>query len=174
METIVASPFWEVTFSDVVNGLIAVVALIAAIVSLKVAENAGRNDVLSQVREWGSAVVDRTAALIGLCYLDPQRFGAQEFFARRADLVSELSSLWDQGRFFFPNTYRRHYGTTKEEAFRGIRPPILDILALCHGLALSVDYDTGQGNDRRRLAATRLKRVFVSAIQRKRPAITSC
>jgi hypothetical protein len=71
----------------------------------------------------------------------------------------------DRGRLFFPNTYREFHGGDKPRAFRGIRPEILDLLALSHELAKSIDYITGADRYLRRCAFVLLKREFVSAIQ---------
>lgn len=149
-----------------VSLVVALVALLLSIQNLQIADRAARNDVLAQVRDWGGEVIEMLSEADGLCHLDPKRLPDGEFFLKRSALISRASALWDKGRCFFPNTYREFHGTHKAPAFQGLRPQILDLLALAHGLAANTDYVTGAGRDRRGLAFVRIKREFVSTIQK--------
>jgi hypothetical protein len=144
---------------------VALVALLISIQNLRIADRAARNDVLAQVRDWGGEVIDMLSEATGLCSLDPKRLPESEVFLRRSALMSRASALWDRGRCFFPNTYHELHGKHKETAYSGLRPQILDLLALSHGLTKSIDYITGTERDQRTLAFVRIKRSFVSAIQ---------
>lgn len=152
---------------DVINIIavaVALVALLFSIFGLRVADRAARNDVLAQVRDWGGEVIEALSEAVGLCCLDPTSLPKGELFIRRSALICRVSALLDRGRLFFPNTYRE-YGGHKPRAYRGIRPQILDLLALSHELTKSIDYITGVDRNLRRSAFVRLKREFVSAIQ---------
>ena len=145
-----------------------VIALIALIVSLynwRTADRGVRNDVLSQVRAWGDYVIDMLTDACGLCALSPQKMSDGAFFLRQSEMMSRASSLLDRGRLFFPNEKRDAFGPHKPGAFRGIRPPLLDLLILSFELTRSIDYVSGEGNSDRFLAFVYIKRVFVSAVQ---------
>ena len=152
-------------FINLIAVVVALVALLFSIFTLRIADRAARNDVLAQVRDWGGEVIEILSEASGLCCLDPARLPEGEFFMRRSAIICRLSALWDRGRLFFPNTYRELHGRHKPRAFRGIRPQILDLLALSHELAESIDYVTGAERNQRRLAFIRIKTEFVSAIQ---------
>lgn len=47
---------------------------------------------------------------------------------KRHELMTKLSALADQGRFYFPNIDDDNQGADKEAAYQGKRPPILDAL----------------------------------------------
>ncbi len=53
---------------------------------------------------------------------------ADEFALRISDAACKLSALADRGRLFFPNEFQDLHGQSKEFAFQGVRPPILDAL----------------------------------------------
>ncbi|HEX8396376.1 MAG TPA: hypothetical protein VF644_02950 [Pyrinomonadaceae bacterium] len=145
--------------------IVSLVALIFSIFSLRVADRAARNDVLAQVRDWGGEVIEVLSEASGLCSLDSAQLPKGELFMRRFALICRFSALWDRGRLFFPNTYREVVGVHKPRASRGLRPPILDLLALSYELAKSIDYETGTDRNLRRLAFIQIKKEFVSAIQ---------
>src|SRR5262249_27919044 len=87
------------------------------------------------------------------------------FFDERSALVHASSALLDRGRFFFPNVYKETVGQNKPDAFKGIRPEILDLMKLIYELARSIDYKRQDRNESRRAAFVEVKRYFVSAIQ---------
>ena len=145
--------------------LVALVALVIAIQNLRIADIAARNDVLGDVRAWGGEVIDLLSEAEELCQLDPSRLPDDDLFQRRSALICRTSALWDRGRCFFHNADRELHGVQKPEAFRGLRPPILDLVALSHGLATGID-TSGAGRERRALAFLRIRREFVSTIQK--------
>lgn len=156
------------TPGDVLNAsglVVALVALLISVYSWRTTDRAARNDVISQVREWASEVIDALSVAAGLCALSANRLADGELFMRRWEMMSTLSSLLDRGRMFFPNTYREGYGTHKPAAFQGLRPQILDVIYLAHELSRNIDYAGGTLNDRRRLAFEHVKKAFVSAVQ---------
>jgi hypothetical protein len=145
--------------------VVALVALLITIQNLRIADRAARNDVLAQVRDWGGEVIDLLSEAEGICHFDPSRLPSGDLFLKRSHLISSTSALWDRGRCFFPNTYREHHATRTATAFRGLRPQILDLLALTFGLATSIDYVLGADRYRIAAALVRVKREFVSTIQ---------
>ncbi len=84
------------------------------------------NEYCSQVLCWHAAVVD---VLIELG-LQP----ADSIEGRKKDLLVRLSSLIEQGRFYFPNIKQDEYGLEKPPAYRGYRNIALDFLVASYNL----------------------------------------
>ena len=80
--------------------------------------------------------------------LDPGVAG-QRFFERRIELMSELSSLVDRGRFFFPNHEIAGIGENKGDANQGLRDPVLNRVLAAHQVVKAVDYRNYAQNSRR-------------------------
>lgn len=83
----------------------------------------------------------------GLARTDPDKaeenvaISRQQFFDRWSELLAELSSLIDRGRFFFPNRNGDQVGKYKGPANRGLRDPVLQRIIACHYAVLAIDYD---------------------------------
>jgi hypothetical protein len=118
--------------------ILGICALVVSWSNLRIADRAARNDVVVQLREWGDQVVDLLSEASELCRIEGARLGAGEFSGWRSRLSSRASSLWDRGRFFFPNERQDAFGKDKPSAFQGIRPPILDMLMLCFELTRKI------------------------------------
>jgi hypothetical protein len=145
----------------------AILATFLSVITYRLSFRMARNDLLFEVRAWGDEVVDLLSRAFLLCELNPAKSPA-EFFEIRHELIHESSALLDRGRFFFPNVYKEQFGTNKPEAFRGIRPQILDLMKLVYELTRSIDY-SAEGtniNGELRKAFIEVKRYFISIIQR--------
>lgn len=81
----------------------------------------------------------------------------QTDFDKTTTLI-KLSSLIDQGRWYFPNYYKADHGTEKPLAYRGFRQDILDNLVEAYR-ELSEQKPTA------REKLTMLQRLFVSEVQ---------
>ena len=144
----------------------AVVAIVISFIAYRLSHRAAKNDLLFEVRSWGDEVVDLLSDATGLCELDPSK-DYVAYFLRRHELIQTSSSLWDRGRFFFPNHYRKDFSLDKPEAFQGIRPKILDLMKLIYQQIRAVNYRaTGTAtNSNRRQDIVEVRRYFVSVIQ---------
>ena len=94
--------------------------------------------------------MDRVRSLIGN---DPDKATADPgiardaYFDRRNELLAEVSSLIDRGRFLFPNR-DIGYGQHKGAANRGFRDPVLDRVFSAYRVLQAVDYrDFGKNRE---------------------------
>jgi hypothetical protein len=74
-------------------------------------------------------------------------------------ILIKLSSLIDQGRWYFPNYYKKDYGVDKPLAYRGFRQDILDHRCEAYRIVLAEDINGAKEK------LTDLQRLFVSEIQ---------
>lgn len=79
-----------------------------------------------QLLSWHAMVVE---VLLSLC--SASQHGETE---KRRELLVRLSSLIEQGRFFFPNISPDNYETKKPPAYRGYRNVALDFLVASYNL----------------------------------------
>jgi hypothetical protein len=120
---------------------------------------------LKGLHEWSNAVIKTLTNAAFLCELDPERLPNGEFFERRRCLRAELSTLWDQGRLYLPNSDEKLIGVTKETAYRGLRREALNELAVAMDLLDSIDWVKQKPNLSKREQITNVKREFVSQVQ---------
>lgn len=115
------------------------------------------------LREWANYVIDLLSAAGHLCLIDPQK--DKDFFSKRHNLLIELSSWADKGRFFLPNSGFDTHGHHKPTAYRGFRSASLDHIVECYRLVCSLDYTDQSKNSPLKKEIMETKRKFVSAIQ---------
>jgi hypothetical protein len=84
------------------------------------------SDYSNQLLTWHASVID---VLTELSWNAEQRNDDKKF-----SLLPRLSSLIEQGRFFFPNIDPHSYGTEKPPAYRGYRNLALDFLVATYNL----------------------------------------
>ena len=119
----------------------------------------------SSIRAWGWQVIDKLTEAVSLCDLDPQKMKQGEFFEHRRQMLTDLSSLFDKGRLFFPNTDQDKVGLDKPSAFRGLRQQGLSLLNCAHELVKSLNYEEQEPNRPKRQKIVDVKREFTSEIQ---------
>ena len=119
--------------SDQFANIVSIVALaISAVLAIlyvrdrRHAKYAIENEYASQLLCWHAAVVD---VLIELGVLSGD--GTE---GRKKELLVRLSSLIEQGRFYFPNIKQQDYGLEKPPAYRGYRNLTLDFLVASYNL----------------------------------------
>ncbi len=120
----------------------------------------------SQLQGWAKEVVETISDAISLCYLDPQQLPEKQFFYKRHELYSKLSSLLDEGRWFFPNL-QSVKEQNKEEAFKGIRQDVLNAIAETIHFVTQINY-VEQSNNKEigKEYIVKSKRLFVTEIQK--------
>lgn len=139
---------------DVIAGLSLVLSLALAFLYVRDRAHARyniSNDYIRELLDWHNRVVD---VLMRFRHLNrPQ--DAADF---QQDLAC-LSSLIEQGRFYFPNLVENNHGSTKPAAYRGYRNLALDFLVEFYEITSHTSYEK---NDRDSLMA--LQRYFTSIV----------
>lgn len=144
----------------------ATTSVIGAIVSYLVASRQTRINVESlkfandtAVIAWANRVVSVMSEAHEFALAEAEGDGAA-YQRRRVTFLHVLSSLVDEGRWFFPNVGEKAGDTNVEGAYRGHRQPILDFIVAAYNAV--ADQEPAQA------AATLLqqKRAFVSEVQR--------
>ena len=121
---------------DVIAGLSLLLSLCLAIVYLRDREHARytiRNDYTRELLDWHNRVVD---VLMRFRHLERCN-DSHEF---RSD-VACLSSLIEQGRFYFPNIVQNNHGADKPAAYRGYRNLALDLLVEFYEVVTHTSHD---------------------------------
>lgn len=122
------------------------------------------------VRSWASEASYCISKLIHLSLIKDDRLRMEIWFSNR----SKLSALIDTGRWYFPNSFEKEFGTDKPIAYRGIRQEVLEILVRAYNAqpylpkfynsqAQKNDLDTQEAYD----TLVKCQRNFVSEIQSK-------
>jgi hypothetical protein len=160
----------ELQISDYVavgSAAISVVALLLNIIittrQTRVSVEALKFNNDTQVMNWANRTVVAMAEAQHIC---ASRNVSPIYVSERGiALATTLSSLIDEGRWFFPNVGRRQTDPEKPGAYRGSRQPILDhLVAAYEGVK---DMIAGEDVPREALAAkiADAKRHFVSEVQ---------
>lgn len=118
-----------------------------------------------ELREWANQVVDLMSQAGHLCDIDPQR--DDNYFEKRHQLLIQLSSYIDRGRFFLPNDGADQFGHHKPSAYKGFRSAALDHLVTCYRLTQKVNLLEQAPNKELREPLMEAKRRFVSSVQDK-------
>lgn len=129
------SDMFEGSGIDIVAVISASVALLGALFSWretrrqrKLALENMRRELDERSLGWGAEVIARMARAESLIMHGASTLREMPFEKARLDLMSEMSALIDQGRFYFPNVEDETHGAEKEGAYQGKRPPVLDAL----------------------------------------------
>lgn len=142
----------------------AVIALGAAAASVIINLRAQRRQYFAEMRKWADEACDALSAAVHACDLNPIHNDGN-FFSKQHELRIALSSLVDRGRWFFPNLHHTEVGVQKDEAFRGLRQPALDLLVKAYRLVGSMSYTDQQPNLALREPLVEVKRKFISEVQ---------
>lgn len=142
--------------SPEVTNLISYVALIVsatlAVFYLKDRSHARyaiERDYCNQLLIWHASVVE---LLIELCASSDRNVDA-----KHSSLI-KLSSLIEQGRFYFPNITPKNYGQDKPPAYRGYRNVALDFLVASYNLHHKPHTEANKKH------AVNLQRLFTSVV----------
>jgi hypothetical protein len=120
---------------------------------------------LSEVASWAERSIAALQSVYLICALDEGRLEPGRLKAKADDLIFETSILVEQGRLFFRNVLAATYGKEKPEAYRGLRPRILDQLVIANQVVCA--WQAASADERRKLAlvAYDAAREFVSLIR---------
>jgi hypothetical protein len=123
-----------------------------------------KHEYFAGVRQWSQRLCDLLSEAIHLCDLDPNR-DSEAFFKQRHTLRIQLSSMIDQGRWYFPNVSEEDHGEGKPKAYRGYRQAVLNALMGAYTAVTKLDYREQTANAARRKELAEAQRDFVSEIQ---------
>ncbi len=123
-------------YSDVA---IAIGSAVVAVISALIARSETRRQRLLQTEQlrqnidaasldWGREAIDTMVRSAMLARTRHLQANDAAFEAAKASMMIALSALVDRGRMFFPNLDPERKGAEKEGAYRGHRPPILNVL----------------------------------------------
>lgn len=115
------------------------------------------------IREWSNKVIETMEQCRFLCYIDPNNKSSIDFYIERAKLISKLSTLLDQGRFFFPNKEAEH-GLHKLFANQGIKHDVLEEVENAYKIALKLDYKKQEHNSSLKTEIVACKKRFVNHV----------
>ncbi|WP_306116488.1 MULTISPECIES: hypothetical protein [unclassified Roseovarius] len=132
--------------------------------ALKVEQENAHNALLGEIRDWAARSVHALSRACHLAEIDPTRLPEGEYFFKRLDILTELSSLIDIGRWFYPNTSKETYGDWKEESFQGFKQPALDQLVLAYKGLRKFNYLEQADNREHGQKIVTCKRAFVSHV----------
>ena len=156
----------------ILGSVAAIIAVIAAFSSsaaarrsLKAERQAIRQQYFSELRCWaGECSESLSSAIHWLGEGDTERVKSHIAWT---ELRAKLSSLIDRGRWFFPNVAHLLVGTNKEEAFRGLRPLVLDQLVYSYQIISRCILEDRSALESEARDLVKYKRSFVSEIQKK-------
>lgn len=159
---------WQV--SDWVAVVSAVISVLAVLLNIVITSRQTRvgvetlkfnND--SQVMNWANRAVAAMAEAQHICA--SPNVGALYLNERGIALATALSSLIDEGRWYFPNMGRRPTDTEKAGAYRGTRQPILDYVFSAYEAVHEMMTNDDAAREALAAKIAEAKRHFVSEVQ---------
>lgn len=116
------------------------------------------------VHAWANESIDALQSLVlTITMTSPQWVEQRD--AKLNELCFRTSILVEQGRLFFKNNMGTDYGAHKAEAYRGIRPIILDQLLVGHRISLAWPASEAEEQRLMRVVAIDCLKTFVSLAQ---------
>lgn len=160
----------DLPMTDLVAVVSAGISVIALVLNILITSRQTRVSVESlkfnndsQVMSWANRTVAAMAEAQHICAAP--NVSAMYLHERGLALTTALSSLIDEGRWFFPNVGRRGTDNEKPGAYRGTRQPILDYVFAAYEAVSAL---THEEEAPRAALATKIgeaKRHFVTEVQ---------
>ena len=114
---------------------------------------------------WAHEAVDAVSEGILLARGRGSCFPAEEMRIRRLSTAQRLSSLADRGRLFFPNHAPDTHGGSREAAFKGFRPPILDTVVFAYFQLDRMECEGAEPDNDAADYLVRCRRLLISELQ---------
>lgn len=133
--------------------------------SLRMNALSALNALRNPIRAWADecvSVIDRAAQL---SYLDPEKMPPETFFMSRSDILRDLATQIDRGRFLQQNTPVKGLGSEKPEAYQGLAPKTINRLKEIKDEVVKYNYNVVTGSAAINKKIIDLKREFVSDVQ---------
>lgn len=131
-----------------------VTAVLGIVISIMLRKGQHRREALTafdnyrkEILDFANHVIDMMSQIQSLIATNPDKINIeqgndyQDFFNRRSNLISEMSSLVDRGRFFFPNREEGKVGQEKGIANQGLRDPVLNRIISARYCVMAIDYN---------------------------------
>lgn len=100
--------------------------------ALKIEMHVQKREFKAAVREWGFEAIDAINDALFLCA--EQAITEDQFTGRLYEARRRISATIDKGRLFLPNEAHDEHGTYKGAAYRGFRPPALNVLVAAYNM----------------------------------------
>lgn len=147
----------------------AFVALLSAVIARgetkaqrRLQEEQLRQNIDAASLEWGHEAINTMGEAAALAMSN--HLTVAELSTAKLDVARRLSTLADRGRMFFPNVDAETHGTDREAAYRGKRPPILDVVIYAYYETLRIGEGGVRGADSAGFI-TQCRRMLVSELQ---------
>ncbi|MBW8304744.1 MAG: hypothetical protein K0M78_12585 [Brevundimonas sp.] len=111
-------------------------------------------------------MIDALQGMVLVCLLDESNMGKEAKQTKAVEIAFRTSALVERGRLFFKNRRSGRFGEEKPEAYRGLRPMVLDPIVVSHQIACAWPPATELDRAKLLLLAEDAERKFVSLIQR--------
>ncbi len=159
--------------TEIIIGILsAIVALISALAARgetakqrKLQTERLRQSIDAASLDWGGAAIDtlvRCAIFARTRHMHPNE---PAFMAAKTNMMIQLSTLVDRGRMFFPNIDPDGRGIEKEGAYRGSRPPILDVVMFTYHEIEALSREGGLPSEDSGAFIDDCRRLLVSELQ---------
>ena len=141
------------------------IAVMVALFGYRIHERMRLQHYLSELRTWASGCQDCLSTAVHLCDLDPSVASEPSFFNRRHEVLVQLSSYIDQGRWFFPNARPMDIDHWQLEAYSSLKQRPLDDLVYAYGAVKKMSYTNRQENTFLRTPLVEIKKDFTLSVQ---------
>lgn len=160
----------EFQTADMVGVISAAISVLALLLNIIITSRQTRVSVENfkfnndtQVMNWANRTVSAMAEAQQICA--SPNVSAMFIHERGLGLATTLSSLADEGRWFFPNVGRRPTDPEKPGAYRGSRQPILDHIVAVYECVNEMQRSEDGPRDALAAKIAEAKRHFVSEVQ---------
>jgi len=141
------------------------IAIIVAFFGYWIHERMRLQQYLSELRTWSSTCLDALSQAVHMCELDPVQASEPSFFNRRHNSLVHLSSLIDQGRWFFPNAEPIDLDNSNPETDLSSKQRPLDDLVYAYSAVKKMSYKSRDDNTALKPLLVEIKRDFTSSVQ---------
>jgi len=148
--------------------LAALVSALVALIGLLIGWRRARESALrrEEVLAWSNRVIENMQGLSLICQGHRGLLTPEAESAKLLEIYFATSVLAEQGRLFFKNVADAAYGATKEEAYRGRRPEVLDEVLVAHQIAGAYGTADHESRVRMRCVIEDAVRRFVTLAQK--------
>ena len=124
-----------------------------------------RQSIDSASLDWGNTAIETLASAAMLARNRHVMDSDRAFQEARADSLTNLSTLIDRGRMFFPNLAPDRHGLNKDGAYQGFRAPILDSLVWAHEEVHALTREGGPTSEDSAAFIDACRKLLVSELQ---------
>jgi len=141
------------------------IALLVAGVGYRIHERMRLQHYFGELRDWSASCMDCLSEAVHLCDLSPQSTIDPSFYNRRHDVLVNLSSLIDQGRWFFPGVTPADPKSWQPDGYTNSKQRPLDDLVYAYGAVKQLSYKDQTENSLLKPPLVEIKKDFTLSIQ---------